>query len=92
VLDRKWECTHRDGEISCRHAIDLGPDWPWPGGVDQSLTLRSDGLECQLEIFANRGAFPASFGWHPWFRRQLEHGGEAELEFDGCPQSGAGDR
>lgn len=51
VLDRPATRLPPRDESMCRHAIDLGPDWPWPGRVGQSLTLSEHGLDCRLEVF-----------------------------------------
>jgi galactose mutarotase-like enzyme len=65
-----------------RLSISLGPDWPWPGSAVQQFALSDTGLEMTLEIHADDRAFPASAGWHPWFRRQLERGQEAMVDLD----------
>src|SRR3546814_10320705 len=33
-----------------------------------------------LEVHAADEAFPATAGWHPWFRRRLELGGDLEVD------------
>ena len=35
-----------------------------------------------LEVHAAGRAMPAMVGWHPWYRRVLAGGAEAELEFE----------
>jgi aldose 1-epimerase len=47
----------------------------------QEIHLDRDGLELRLEVHSAVQPFPASVGWHPWFRRDLERGEELELEF-----------
>jgi aldose 1-epimerase len=73
-------CWEYDGGtcLSC----DLGPDWPWPGQAIQEISLTENSLELRLEIRTEGEAFPATLGWHPWFRRQLERGDPAELSFE----------
>lgn len=61
---------------------DLQPGWPWPGRVEHSVALFADRLELRLEVHAERTAFPAACGWHPWFRRQLDRGQPAEVDLD----------
>lgn len=77
VLDRPW--THEGGG---RLSIDLGSGWPFPGRAVQEVTLREGELELRLEVHADTEPFPALFGWHPWFRRRLERGEPADLEFE----------
>jgi aldose 1-epimerase len=62
-----------------RLAIDLGPDWPFPGRAVQEMRLEADALHLRLEVHAQAEPFPASLGWHPWFRRRLARGGDAQL-------------
>jgi aldose 1-epimerase len=74
VLDRRWRVVDaRDREVTLRTA--LGPDWPWAGHVVHRVALHPDRLELDLEVHATDAAFPASCGWHPWFRRHLAPGG-----------------
>jgi galactose mutarotase-like enzyme len=76
VLDRPWR---REGEG--RYCIDLGPDWPWAGSARQEIELRPDALVLRLAVESAGEPFPASLGWHPWFRRRLARGAPAVLDF-----------
>lgn len=58
----------------------LGERWPVPGRVVQRIDLRPDRLVMTIEIHTEGAPFPASCGWHPWFRRRLESGAEARLD------------
>lgn len=80
VLDRVWAVESVD-QSHCTISIDLGPDWPWAGEVRQRIELHDEHLSCHLEMRTEDKYFPFSMGWHPWFRRQLERGGAAELDF-----------
>ena len=75
VLERRW---HPAGDATI--AIDLGPDWPFAGGVVQHFDLAPDRLTCRLELHADE-PMPGSIGWHPWFVRRLP-GVPGELEID----------
>jgi aldose 1-epimerase len=75
VLDRRW---HVVGENTI--SAELGPDWPFAGGVVQRFELASDHLAFRLELLADE-PMPASIGWHPWFARQLP-GVPAAVELD----------
>jgi aldose 1-epimerase len=70
VLDRPWDVVAEDGR-GVRLEIDLGPDWPWPGRAVHELRLAPQRLDLRLEVHADRDPFPASCGWHPWFRRPV---------------------
>lgn len=61
---RPWRVT---GDASLE--IDLGEGWPFPGVARQSFSLDATGLTCTLEVHATEAAFPATAGWHPWFRK-----------------------
>jgi aldose 1-epimerase len=77
VLDRRWQAL--DGTTI---AIELGPDWPFVGGVVQRFELTADSLTCRMELHADE-PMPASIGWHPWFVRRIPGvPGELELDFE----------
>ena len=59
VLDRRW---HVVGDATI--ATELGPDWPFAGGVVQRFELTADHLTCRMELHAD-APMPASIGWHP---------------------------
>lgn len=81
VFDRPWR-EAEDGWIE--RAIGGGGDgWPFPGRVRQRFTLGENRLHLELEVHTDGEPMPACCGWHPWLRRQLDHGGPAELRFDG---------
>ncbi len=75
TYDRPWQ---RDDD---GYTIDLGPAWPFDGFARQQFTLTESRLELRLEVHSRDTAFPASIGWHPWFRRELGTGGPLELDF-----------
>jgi aldose 1-epimerase len=79
VLDRRWDVTAASSQRA-ELTTDLGPDWPFPGRVIQTLALVPGGLEATLEVRA-RDAMPVALGWHPWFRRSIA-GSDALLEFE----------
>lgn len=80
VVDRAWT-VDRVTTTSVHLSIDLGPEWPWAGGVSQSIEIDGDDrvgcLRSRLEITAD-SAFPAQVGWHPWF---ADHNGPPRLAF-----------
>jgi aldose 1-epimerase len=61
---RPWS---RTGEAELE--IDLGDGWPFPGVARQSFALDDAALTCTLEVHATEVPFPATAGWHPWFRK-----------------------
>lgn len=72
---RPWQ---RDGGA---YTIELGPDWPFAGFARQTFDLTPSALTMRLSVHSHGAAFPASLGWHPWFRRELASGGALELDF-----------
>ena len=77
VFTKKWVTTGPDS-MACA----LGDGWPWKGEVRSKVALMQDRLRWTLTVFAEKDAFPAVVGWHPWFRRVVEGQGEACLHFD----------
>ncbi len=56
-----------------------GP-WPFGGSVTHLIHLGTDSLTQTLTVVAGDQPMPATVGWHPWFRRQLESGGPLRLD------------
>jgi aldose 1-epimerase len=82
VYRRPWAATG-DG-YAVVLTTDLGHDWPWRGRAVQRIELAPDALHLMLSVEAEEEPFPASVGWHPWFRRRLDRGGPVEV---GVPAS-----
>lgn len=60
---------------------DLVEPWPFGGHAVQRFEIGDDHLTVTAEVHAGNARMPAMAGWHPWFRRQLDAGGPAELAF-----------
>jgi aldose 1-epimerase len=60
----------------------LGAPWPFGGSVTHLMHLSASSLTQTITIAAGNCDMPASLGWHPWFRRQLERGDGLEMEAD----------
>ena len=58
---------------------ELGEPWPFGGHVVQRFDLTSRSLTVTAEVHAGEVPMPAMIGWHPWFKRRLERGGNATL-------------
>lgn len=56
--------------------------WPFGGTATQRFDLADNSLTVTAEVRATEHVMPAMIGWHPWFRRQLGRGGDAQLSFD----------
>lgn len=80
VFDCAWQVS-ASTESSAVLETRLGSRWPFAGRVVQRIALARRELRLELEVHSDAEVFPASLGWHPWFRRQLERGEPAELEF-----------
>ena len=50
--------------------------------VEQRVEVLDDAIRWSLEYEPNGCDLPAWLGFHPWFARDLERGGSAEIEFD----------
>jgi aldose 1-epimerase len=56
---------------------------PYSGAVvTQHIEVLDDAVRWILEYEANGCDLPAWLGFHPWFPRELERGGAAELDFN----------
>jgi aldose 1-epimerase len=55
--------------------------WPFSGVATQSFVVDDSNLHLQMTVEAGDRQ-PVSLGWHPWFRREIGAGSEAELIFD----------
>lgn len=69
------------GATSAIITTSLGEPWPFGGWAVQRFELDDTSLTVTGEVHAEQ-AMPAMIGWHPWFRRQLEQGSPAKLQFD----------
>jgi aldose 1-epimerase len=81
LADRPWwkvEATDRMVVLDCP----LDERWPWRGYVRQVITLDDGVATFEIEVHSDDEPFPASAGWHPWFRRSLTRGGPLEIEID----------
>ncbi len=61
---------------------ELGDPWPFGGHAIQRFDLTETSLTVTAEVHAAEQPMPAMAGWHPWFRRQLDKGAEAQLTFE----------
>ena len=77
VFDKPWSA-----DSATEFSADLGPAWPFPGRALQTIDLGTEALSLSIEVHSDGGPMPASCGWHPWFRRKLDTGQEAVLDFD----------
>lgn len=57
--------------------LELDDPWPFKGIVLQELQLIDTKLIMKLSILSYQESFPASAGWHPWLKREL----------NGCPNT-----
>ena len=57
--------------LSARFSTGLGTDWPFEGALTIDVALEGASLVQTMEIVAADESFPAGFGWHPWFKRNL---------------------
>lgn len=80
VMDRPWTVLDAGAE-RLRVGCALDRRWPFPGHVLQEFQLADTHLDQRIELHARGPEFPATVGWHPWFRRVLAPGSVAELRF-----------
>ncbi|MFI1681790.1 aldose 1-epimerase [Streptomyces sp. NPDC020607] len=89
--DAEWR-TARTSKTEAVFTYDLTDPWPYPGRVTQIVELTEDGLTLRMGVETYGDSFPAQAGWHPWFNRVLEDGGEpVRIDFDAAWQEERGD-
>jgi aldose 1-epimerase len=84
VAERPWEVIKRDGtSATLEIAIGEGTDAPWftPALVRQHIELEESELNIRLEVWSEVQEMPAVLGLHPWFRRRLDGGRAATVDF-----------
>ncbi len=57
-------------------------DWPISAIIECRWLVLESGIQTTATISTEIGKFPASLGWHPWFRRKLEVGLPAIYEIE----------
>lgn len=66
---------HWDVLYSCQTSalfkLNLGDPWPFRGMVLQEIRLIDSQVVMKLTIITQGDSFPASAGWHPWFKKQV---------------------
>ncbi|WP_055698603.1 MULTISPECIES: aldose epimerase family protein [Streptomyces] len=89
--DAEWR-TARTSKTEAVFTYELADPWPYPGRVTQIVELTEESLTLRLGIETHGGSFPAQAGWHPWFHRVLDGGGEpVRLDFAPAWQEERGD-
>lgn len=65
-----WTVTERTG-TSARLELALPRDerWPFGGLARQAFAVDAGGVTCTMTVIAEERSFPATIGWHPWFRK-----------------------
>lgn len=82
LFDQRWRIEHAaEGYLRLRGLLE--PHWPFPGWVIQEVLLSAHRLLLRMELHCANLPFPATLGWHPWFRRQLDAAGDGlVVDFD----------
>ncbi|MGH1492604.1 MAG: aldose 1-epimerase [Acidimicrobiales bacterium] len=81
VHTKPWTVVqHTDSVVKI--VTELESPWVFGGTVSQRFELDQNALLVEVQIEAGEWAMPVMAGWHPWFRRQLEIGGQAELRVE----------
>jgi aldose 1-epimerase len=65
-----WDVERAD-DRSAELRLPLPRDarWPFGGTARQRVAVDDTGVRLELAVTADDVAFPASIGWHPWFRK-----------------------
>ena len=84
-FDQPWELLAGATDwalLGTRIGGERTPPWPFAATVTHLISLSSSGLTQVLGVIPTNTAMPVTFGWHPWFRRRLTHGGPLQLAAD----------
>jgi galactose mutarotase-like enzyme len=80
TYDRSWTVVERRGAAEVTLHCPFDDRWPFGGSVRHRIVLGAHGVDLELVVTADDHPFPVTVGWHPWFRRRLEHGGPVEID------------
>ena len=70
VFDAQWTIDEVGADAITLHCpLDAVHGWPFAGTARQTITVADDRVTCELRVEADADPFPASIGWHPWFRK-----------------------
>ena len=70
VFDAEWTVDDVGADSITLHCpLDSALGWPFAGTARQTISVTADGVACRLSVDADAEPFPASIGWHPWFRK-----------------------
>lgn len=70
VFDADWIVDDVSADSITLHCpLDAALGWPFAGTARQRISVTADGVTCRLSVDADADPFPASIGWHPWFRK-----------------------
>ncbi|NDO81953.1 hypothetical protein CJP72_14635 [Citrobacter sp. NCU1] len=75
---QRWEVLYAT-KTQALFRIELSDPWPFTGSVLYEVRLEGNNVIMKLSIFTAERAFPASAGWHPWFKKQLDGTEENQL-------------
>lgn len=65
-----WVVTAHDAtSAELELALPRDDRWPFGGTTRQRIDVLPDQVRLSLSVTADDAAFPASIGWHPWFRK-----------------------
>ncbi len=70
VFDAEWTVDEVGPDAITLHCpLDTVPGWPFAGTARQTIVVADDRVTCRLRVDTDGDPFPASIGWHPWFRK-----------------------
>lgn len=74
----RWEVLYAE-KTKALFKLELDSPWPFKGSVIQEIQLDGNQVIMKLSIVTREGSFPASVGWHPWFKKQINSAPESQL-------------
>ncbi|HBN73263.1 MAG TPA: aldose epimerase [Sutterella sp.] len=73
-----WDCEIFPSKLVLTNEV--RHPWPWPCKVVYTIELKENVLALKLELESTHGkTFPVDAGWHPWFLKDPDKTGQAQL-------------
>ncbi len=78
---QEWSVIQHSDSV-LKIGTQLDSPWVFGGAVTQRFEMDDNAMLIEVQVEAGEWAMPVMAGWHPWFRRQLDVGEQAELRVE----------
>lgn len=80
ALRQEWDVVSAT-ESAATLRTPLVDPWPFGGSVEQVFSISDNALHMTMTVTAGDQPMPVQFGWHPWYRRELDRGEPLTITF-----------